>query len=68
MSDAITPTFRIAFPRTLPARFAERVQAYVEIPYAVILDDDAGIVSRLPDVNALVTLAFTREMERRPGD
>jgi phosphoglycerate dehydrogenase-like enzyme len=53
---------RIAFAGALPVSFAERVRAHLGIPCDVILDDEAGIVSRLPGADVLVTLTFTREM------
>ena len=53
---------RIAFAGTFAARLAEPVQAHLGIPCEVFVDDERGIVSRLSEVDVLVTLAFTREM------
>ncbi|HET9001938.1 MAG TPA: 2-hydroxyacid dehydrogenase [bacterium] len=53
---------RVAFTGTFAARFAERVGAHLGIPCDVIVEDEGGIVSQLPEVDVLVTLAFTREM------
>ena len=53
---------RVAFAGTFSARLEAQVRARLAIPCDVILDDENGIVSRLPEVDVLVTLAFTREM------
>jgi phosphoglycerate dehydrogenase-like enzyme len=53
---------RVAFAGTFAARLEQRVRAHLTIPCDVVVDDEAGIVSRLGDVDVLVTLAFTREM------
>ena len=53
---------RVAFAGTFAARLEERVRAHLGIPCDVIVDDESGIVSWLPEVDVLVTLAFTREM------
>jgi phosphoglycerate dehydrogenase-like enzyme len=52
----------VAFAGTFAARLEERVRAHLGIPCEVVVDDEAGIVARLPGVDVLVTLAFTREM------
>src|SRR5262249_32666415 len=46
------------------ARLKQPVRAHLRMPCDVIVDDEAGIVSRLSDVDVLVTMAFTREMSR----
>lgn len=56
------PEMRVAFAGAFAVRLAERVQTYLEIPCEVVLASEADIVSRLTDVDVLVTLAFTREM------
>jgi phosphoglycerate dehydrogenase-like enzyme len=38
------------------------VQRHLDIECEMILADEAGVVCRLPEVDVLVTLAFTREM------
>jgi phosphoglycerate dehydrogenase-like enzyme len=52
----------VAFAGTFAARLEDRVRAHLGIPCDVIVDDESGIVSRLTEVDALVTMAFTREM------
>src|SRR3989442_569022 len=52
---------RVAFAGTFAARLAEPVQAHLGIPCDVIIDDEREIVSRLREIDVLVTLAFTRE-------
>ncbi len=53
---------RVAFAGTFSKSREPRVQAHLRLPCDVILADEAGIVPRLPDVDVLVTMAFTREM------
>jgi phosphoglycerate dehydrogenase-like enzyme len=53
---------RVAFAGTFAARLEPRVRAHLGIPCEVIVADEGGIVSRLPDLDLLVTLAFTPEM------
>ena len=53
---------KIAFAGTFAVRLEERVRAHLAIPCDVILDDGIGIVARLPEVDVLVTMEFTREM------
>ena len=52
----------VAFAGAFSARMAERVQAHLGIPCDVILADEAAIVPRMPEVDVLVTLAFTPAM------
>src|SRR5712692_5396667 len=52
----------IAFAGTFAARLEEPVRAHLGIPCDVVVADEAGIISKLPDVDVLITLAFTREM------
>lgn len=61
-SEGAPSLLRVAFAGTFAARLAEPVQAHLGIPCDVIVDDESGIVSRLCEVDVLVTLAFTREM------
>ena len=56
------PRLRIGFAGTFAARLEERVQAYLAIPCDIIRADEVEIVSRLPEVDVLVTMAFTPEM------
>ena len=53
---------RVAFAGTFAARLEERVRAHLAIPCDVIVDGEQGIVARLPEVDVLVTMEFTREM------
>jgi phosphoglycerate dehydrogenase-like enzyme len=55
-------SMRVAFAGTFSARFEEPVRARLDIPCDVVVADEAGLVSKLPDVDVLVTLAFSREM------
>ena len=52
----------IAFAGTFSARLEEPVRARLDMPCEVVVADEAGIVSKLPDIDVLITLAFTREM------
>ena len=58
---------RVAFAGTFSASLAPPVRAHLEMPCDVILADEVGIVSRLSDVDVLVTLAFTRQMGAAAG-
>jgi phosphoglycerate dehydrogenase-like enzyme len=63
MSNATAqPKLRVAFAGAFPGRFADRVQALLDIPCDVTLADEAGIIAKLADVDVLVTMAFTAEM------
>ncbi len=53
---------RVAFAGTFAARFEEPVRARIRIPCDVIVDTESGIISRVPELDVLVTAAFTREM------
>src|SRR5262245_15074344 len=56
------PRLRVAFAGAFAVRLAQPVRAHLRMPCDIILDDEAGIVSRLSDVDVLVTMAFTRAM------
>ncbi len=58
---------RVAFAGTFSARLEARVRAHLGIPCDIILADEVGIVSRLSDVDVLITLAFTRQMGGAAG-
>jgi phosphoglycerate dehydrogenase-like enzyme len=58
---------KIAFAGTFSASLEGPVRARLGTPYDVIAADEAGIVSRLSDVDVLVTMAFTQEMGRAAG-
>jgi phosphoglycerate dehydrogenase-like enzyme len=53
---------QIAFAGTFSATLEPPVRARLGMPCAVVTGDESGIVSRLSDVDVLVSLAFTREM------
>jgi phosphoglycerate dehydrogenase-like enzyme len=53
---------KVAFAGAFAVRLADRVKAHLPLPCDVILADEAAIVSRIPEVDVVVTLAFTREM------
>jgi phosphoglycerate dehydrogenase-like enzyme len=56
------PRLCIAFAGAFAARLEASVRARLEVPCDVIVDDECAIVSRLADVDVLVTMAFTPEM------
>ena len=56
------PRLCVAFAGTFSATLEPPVRARLAVPCDVVVADEAGIVSRLADVDVLVTLAFTREM------
>jgi hypothetical protein len=63
MSTAIAqPRLRVAFAGAFALRLEQPVRAHLSMPCDVILADEVGIVSRLSDVDILVTMASTREM------
>ena len=53
---------QIAFAGTFSATLETPVRACLRTPCDVVRGDEAGIISRLSDVDVLVSLAFTREM------
>ena len=53
---------KVAFAGTFAARLEDRVRAHLAIPCDVVVDSEQGIVARLPEVDVLVTMEFTREM------
>jgi hypothetical protein len=53
---------RVAFAGTFAASLEPRVRAHLRVPCDVVLADEASVVTRLPDVDVLVTMAFTGEM------
>jgi phosphoglycerate dehydrogenase-like enzyme len=57
-----SPRLRIAFAGAFAARLEAPVRARLDLPCDVVVDDERGIVSRLADVDVLVTMAFTPEM------
>jgi phosphoglycerate dehydrogenase-like enzyme len=61
-TTGVQPRLRIAFAGTFSIRLEERVRAHLRMPCDVIRADEVEIVSRLPEVDVLVTMAFTPEM------
>ena len=58
---------RVAFAGTFAATLEPAVRARLAVPCEVIVSDEAGIAGKLGDVDALVTLGFTREMAAAAG-
>ena len=56
------PSMRVAFAGTFAARLEPDVHAYLATPCDVVVADEVAIVSRLADVDVLVTMAFTAGM------
>jgi phosphoglycerate dehydrogenase-like enzyme len=56
------PQLRIAFAGAFAACLEAPVRAHLDVQCDIIVDDERGIVSRLADVDVLVTMAFTPEM------
>lgn len=57
----------VAFAGTFAASLEPRVRAHLRVPAEVTRADEATIVSTLPAVDVLVTMAFTREMGAAAG-
>jgi phosphoglycerate dehydrogenase-like enzyme len=53
---------KVAFAGTFAATLEPAVRSHLAVPCEVVVGDEAGIVGKLGDVDALVSLAFTREM------
>ena len=53
---------RVAFAGTFAARLEAPVRERLDVPCDVVVADEASIVTRLADVDVLVTMAFTAEM------
>jgi phosphoglycerate dehydrogenase-like enzyme len=56
------PRLRVAFAGAFAVRLEERVRVHLGISCEVIRADEVEIVSRLPEVDVLVTMAFTPAM------
>jgi phosphoglycerate dehydrogenase-like enzyme len=52
----------IGFAGTFSASLEESVRAYLGMPCHVVVTDEAQIVSKLSDIDVLITLVFSREM------
>jgi phosphoglycerate dehydrogenase-like enzyme len=62
MSTARAQRLRVAFAGAFAIRLAKRVQAHLGMPCDVIQADEVNIVPQLPEVDILVSMAFTAEM------
>lgn len=56
---------KVAFAGAFAARLMEPVRARLSLPCELIADDEAGIVSRLSEVDVLVSMGFTQNMAER---
>jgi len=54
--------FRVAFAGVFASTLVDGVRARLGTPCDIVVANEATVVSRLADVDVLVTLAFTREM------
>ena len=57
---------KVAFAGAFAAQMAEPVRARCPLPCEVIVDDEAGIVPRLADVDVLVSMGFSADGRGRP--
>ncbi len=53
---------KVAFAGAFAAQMAEPVRARVAVACEVVVDDEAGIVARLADVDVLVSMGFSAAM------
>ena len=53
---------KVAFAGAFAAQMAEPVRARLALPCEVVVDDEAGIVPRLADVDVLVSMGFSAVM------
>ena len=53
---------KVAFAGAFAAQMAEPVRARLSLPCEVVVDDEAGIVPRLTDVDVLVSMGFSALM------
>ena len=56
---------QVAFAGTFSATLEPSVRARLDVPCGIILGDETGIVSRLGDVDVLVTLVFSPRWARQ---
>jgi hypothetical protein len=57
------PSIRVAFGRIVrPKRLADPVRKRLSLPWDVIVDDEASIVSQLAHVDLLVSMGFSAHM------
>jgi phosphoglycerate dehydrogenase-like enzyme len=55
---------QVAFAGTFPASLEQPVRRHLATPCEIILASEADILSRLPDIDVLVTMGLTAEMAR----
>ena len=68
MGPAVPPPgLRVAFVGAFSSAFADRVRAHLALPCEIIVTDESAVVSRMREVDVLVTLVFTREMGAAAG-
>ena len=56
------PALRVAFAGTFASTLVDPVKARLTVPCDVVVESESGVVPRLAEVDALVTLAFTPAM------
>ncbi len=61
-ATVVQPRLRIAFAGAFAVRLEERVRALLDVPCDVIRADEVEIIAQLPEVDVLVTMAFTPAM------
>jgi phosphoglycerate dehydrogenase-like enzyme len=61
-AEAIGRPLRVAFAGVFAGQIADRVRARLQVPCDVVQVGEREVLSRLGDVDVLVTMAFTREM------
>ena len=61
-TEVAQPRLRVAFVGAFAVRLAERVRSHLRIACDVICANEAEIISQMPEVDVLVSMAFTSEM------
>ena len=54
----------VGFMGTFPASLVEPVRRRLSTPCEIVVSDEVGLISRLSEVDVLVTMALTREIGR----
>src|ERR1700751_4378391 len=60
--DKVELTMRAAFAGSFAAQIAEAVRTRLTLPCEGTVGDEAGIISRLADIDVLVSMAFSARM------
>jgi phosphoglycerate dehydrogenase-like enzyme len=55
---------RVAFMGTFPASLVEPVRRRLSTPCEIVVSEEVAMISRLPEVDVLVTMALTQEIAR----